>query len=402
MADPTVGPAAKELIARLPKTFRPAFNDQLRQWDLLFPAEQRQLQAQLDWLSRLNPEDFKQLFAPIVALESKMDLPGWESGTAGVTVKETGVLARSPLYPQWRGEVAKVFARIDDAAVESDGLKRVPRLLLCILPAGLPIQNQPLWPELAKQGTWVALDKPFGQMQSQLALALAQRKLPAGLQPIESTWALEYEPRLSTVAEASSATVLSWTALEGLRRTFMEQLNGVRRDLKSVDETHEELKRMDIRKLLDGPTGSEPRVREFVRGVLLSGNGSLLFGNSFVQWSASETLRRVQPQVLVAGFGIRPKLKPFSSVSLFEDQNRSNPVKDEDDPAGSLVDGMMLSQYVYLSAQRQAAVPGRTLTLMAAGDLNRVLLLGFPAAGPAPQQLTSEELTSLALHWLAA
>ena len=42
----------------------------------------------------------------------------------------------------------------------------------------------------------------------------------------------------------------------------------------------------------------------------------------------------------------RQRPKPFSSVVLFEDQSRSNPVPDEDDAAGSLVDAAMLSQYV--------------------------------------------------------
>ena len=41
-------PSYKDLIARLPKTFGPSLNDQFRQWDYLFPAEQRRLKAQLD------------------------------------------------------------------------------------------------------------------------------------------------------------------------------------------------------------------------------------------------------------------------------------------------------------------------------------------------------------------
>ena len=146
-------------------------------------------------------------------------------------------------------------------------------------------------------------------------------------------------------------------------------------------------------------------MREFVRTLFLSGNGSLLFGNSFVEWGASETLRRAQPQVLIASFGVRKKLKPFSSVALFEDQGRSNPVPDEDDPAGSLVDAGVLSRYVCLGPQRVACYPGHTVTVMAAFDSNRVLVLSPQAAGfqnsafqnapTAPQ-----DLTALALRWL--
>ena len=202
------------------------------------------------------------------------------------------------------------------------------------------------------------------------------------MEEVERTWVFECDARLSGVAGAS---VLSWDSLSPLRREFLRRLNAVQRDLRSVDQTSEDLKRTDINRLLAPAMAANPRVREFVRTLFLSGNGSLLFGNSFVEWGASEALRRVQPQVLIASFGMRKKLKPFSSVVLFEDQNRSNPVPDEDDPAGSWVDAAMLAQYVYLAAQRVAGYPDHTVTLMAAFDSKRVLVLAPEAAGlPSP------------------
>ena len=121
---------------------------------------------------------------------------------------------------------------------------------------------------------------------------------------------------------------------------------------------------------------------------------------SFVEWGASEALRRVQPQVLIASFGVRKKLKPFSSVVLFEDQHRSNPTPDQDDPVGSMVDAAMLSEYVYLSAQRVACYPGHTVTVMAAFGSKRVLVLSPPAAGFPNSSNTPIDLTALALRWL--
>jgi hypothetical protein len=380
---------AKDLLPRLPRTFRPALNDQFRNWDFLFPAEQRALEAQLDWLARLPPEDFKQLFAPVLDLESRMQLPRWEDG-AGLTVQATGILARSPLYPRWRAEVERIFSRIEEAVEKSGRLQRVPRLLVCVLPSGLPVGGDPYWPELAKQGAWVQLDNPFGAMLSPLASSLAARKLRAGLEEVEGTWILECDTRLSPLAESTRATVLSWTALAGARREFLSRLNTIRRDLASVDRTNEELKRMDLAPLVKAP----PRIREFVRSVFLSGNGSLVFNNSFVQWGASEALRRVQPQVMLACFGIRPKLKPFSSVVLFEDQSRSNPVPEENDPAGSLADALKLAEYVCLAAQRLGHPLERRVTLMAACDLNRVLVIGAPPP--------SGDVTAFLQTWLAS
>jgi len=143
-----------------------------------------------------------------------------------------------------------------------------------------------------------------------------------------------------------------------------------------------------------------PRVREFVRSVLLSGNGSLVFSNSFVEWGASEALRRVQPQALVASFGMRQKLKPFSSLVLFEDQRRSNPVPDQDDPAGSLADAVLLAEYVYLASQRVACYADHTVTLLSAVDWSRVLILGPHAPALGAPAVTPERLTAFAVSWL--
>jgi hypothetical protein len=107
-------------------------------------------------------------------------------------------------------------------------------------------------------------------------------------------------------------------------------------------------------------------------------------------------LRRAQPQVLVAGFGLRQKLKPFSSVVLFEDQNASNPVRDEVDPAGSLIDALFLSHYVHLAAQGLAPYQGRTLTLFAIEDSPRALLVGATAPPTA-----GKDLASFLLNWLS-
>lgn len=390
-------PPARDIILRLPRTFQPAMNGQLAQWELLFPAEQRSFRSQLDWLARLPARQFQDLFAPILSIENKMDLPGWNPNAAGLTVQNTGILARSPLYPRWRAEVERVFAAIDDAVESSASISPSPRLVVCTLPPGLPLAAQPLWPELTPAGTWLRLSQPFRAIEDQFALALATRPGLDTVEDIESDWIWECDAHLSTLLASTRAVVPSWSATAAVRRAFLDRLNTIRRDLRSVDQTHEDLKRLDIAPLLGSKLGATPRLREFLRSVLLSGNGSLVFNNSFVQWGSSETLRRVQPRVLIARFGIRPKLKPFSSAVLFEDQAK-NEQREEDDPAGSLIDSLLLARYVHLAALRQRAYQGNTLTLLAASDLDRILMLGAPP--PPLAALTAADLANLALGWL--
>ena len=211
--------------------------------------------------------------------------------------------------------------------------------------------------------------------------------------------------RFSQSVAATNAVRFSWDSLAAARRVFLDRLNSVPRDLKSVDQTTDELRRLDLGAQLGPGLGDRPRLREFIRAVLLSGNGSLVFNNSFVQWGSSEALRRGEPQVLVAGFGIRPKLKPFSSTVLFEDQHRANPAPDQDDPAGSLVDAQMLSQYVYYTAARLAPNRDFTLTLFTCADLPLALVLGPPAAlasvVPGSGAVDAGQLAQRLLAWLA-
>ncbi len=137
-----------ELLEKLPRTFVPALNEQMRNRRLLFPAEQRTLDAQLDWLARLPDATLRELFEPLKQIEAGMDLPRWDLNTERLTITDTGILVRSPYYPQWRAQVAQIFQRIDEG-VDSER-KKIPvnRLLLCVLPAGLPLPSAPIWPRL--------------------------------------------------------------------------------------------------------------------------------------------------------------------------------------------------------------------------------------------------------------
>jgi hypothetical protein len=385
----------KELLARLPRTFVPALNEQMRGWDLLFPAEQRSIRAQLDWLARQPGAEFDKLFEPIKQLEARMELPRWDLNAQRLSIDDTSILVRSPYYPQWRAAVEKVFEQIDAGILNGRAQALPNRLLVCTLPAGLPLGSGPLWPRLEKQGRWIGLTAPFGTMFEPLVEAVAARKPRAEAEPLERTWAFECDSRMTQMPAAAHRVALSFDALGPVRREFLKRLNAIHKDLRDMDATYDDLRRLDFK--AGAPLGT-PRIREFVRTLFLSGNGTMLFGNSFVEWGASEALRRVQPSALFCCFGIRSKLKPFSSVVLFEDQNRANPTPDQPDPAGSLMDIRPLAEYVYLKASRQ---PARTAAIFAAPELDRVLVLAPPEFVPQGSRLAGADLCAAAVEWLA-
>ena len=205
---------------------------------------------------------------------------------------------------------------------------------------------------------------------------------------------------MTRLAFDGPAVRLSFESLAGLRREFLSRLNAISKDIRSVDRAFEQLRAVEMGRFLSPPLKAEVRVREFIRELFLSGNGALLFGNSFVQWGASEAFRRVRMQAAFCGFGVRPALKPFSSLVLFEDQNRANPTPDQPDPEGSWIDARLLAEYVYLAAERVQVYDGQMLGIFAMPELPRVLLTAW--SGPAPAgKLGTEDVIRLALEWLA-
>ncbi len=392
------------LLAKLPRTFGPSLNEQFRNWDLLFPAERRTISNQMAWLEQLPDDQFRALFEPIVALEKQMDLPPWNPASDRLSVTDTGILVRSPHYQQWRTQVERTFEKIDAGVAAQGKLNRSNKLIVAVMPAGLTSHPGALWPKLEAEGKWVSLASPFSEVLPTLYHDIAEREPGLGIEPLERTWVFEYDPKLSATHISSPVVSLSFDQLGPLRQQFLMRLNYVKRDLPTLDLTYDDLRRLDLQPWFSEQVGVG--VREFTRNLFLSGNGALLFGNSFVQWGASEAFRRAAPQVTFCRFGVRPKLKPFSSVVLFEDQNRANPVKDQPDPEGSFIDTQLLMEYIYLSAQRGVEYAGRTLVLVAVPEQNRMLALGS-AAATAPLTSSASPAATAALvdatrSWLAA
>jgi hypothetical protein len=63
-----------------------------------------------------------------------------------------------------------------------------------------------------------------------------------------------------------------------------------------------------------------------------------------------------------------------------------------------VVDALILSEYVLLAAKRHAGRRVRSMAVMAARDLDRVLILG--AGSQVPARFAPEDLAAFVLRWL--
>lgn len=138
---------------------------------------------------------------------------------------------------------------------------------------------------------------------------------------------------------------------------------------------------------------------------MLGGNGTLIINNSFVEWSSVEALRRGQPRVVVAHFGVRDKMKPFSSLLLFSKPRAADQIPNLEDPLGSFVDVELLSYYIWLKSKDTPPYRGNTLYLLLAegGDEMVALVPGKDINKQKPTEPSHSTLSDVArtmAQWL--
>ncbi|HUY14708.1 MAG TPA: hypothetical protein VNG91_00365 [Terriglobia bacterium] len=414
------------LLKRLPITFLPSTNQQLAGWSTLFPYEQHNLLRTLTYLGSLDAGSFNALFQRIRELETLMQVGNWPFSTQTLTLQDASLLARSPYYLQWRQEVNRVFERIDGESRKMDRTmqERQPnRLVLIILPPNLPVDRASAWKPWRGEGRELALDlsginsaRPFREVFFNLGngkdpttnFLQTVAKRPGHL--ASDLWVVDAErmlaPVLATsVAPASPDSVaicLSFARLKAFRQAFLQRLNSMRKDLSDADKIYALLRKTNVSPWCPPGVAQDPTVVEFLRSLFLSGNGALIFGNSFVEWTATEAFRRARPQVLVAAMGTRQKPKPFTSVAVFENQEVASPLPSVPDLPGSALDASMLARYVWLGASRYAEYD-RALCLCLHENLPVAYAVG-PRQLPLwnePQPIKPERLQAHLNSWVA-
>jgi hypothetical protein len=416
------------LLKRLPLGFQPFVNQHLRNWEFLFPFERRYVSRLLVYLGNLQQGEFAALFHNLRELETRMGVSHWSAfSTQEQTIENASLLARSPYYQEWRREVQRVFDQVNQQSPPLAGTDEAKegRLILLILPAHVPLDPATIW------ARWQGLGRPFtldlarpsqgagfmealfggvGEKGGSASSNLRGVFFGARGESVGDLWVLEAGTKVGDLlqsslasGEAPRATVLSFQRLKPLREGFLENLNSMRRDLAEADSVYTRLRKMEISALCPAQIAAQPAAREFLRELLLNGNGGLVFPNSFVEWGSVEALRRARPSMLVAHFGTRNKPKPFTSVAVFENQEKASPHPDIEDLPGSAVDAQMLAYYVWLAATRYPEYYGRTVCLCLAEDLPTALVIAPPECPLLKEKepLRLEKISTLLSAWLA-
>jgi len=417
---PKTSPVIEKLIEeglfdRLPVTFSTYFYDQVRSWELLFPAEQNYYERLFGLLNRCAPCELEALFADLREAERKMGVTDavWPRRT--FTLQQVDFLNRSPHYPEWRKAVSAVFAKFDPVLDEETAAHGRPRIVVVLSPSEIPAGPDRLWMRIRHHGKLMAVETP-ADPADYLSLLLTGKPRAAAAPSITdllaasraaapySAWCVETGDSLARLSAHPGVVRLSYQRLADYRARLQKQVQHVVEDerVPGPQQLSARLKQMQIRPG-EGELASDQLLGEFARAILLSGNGTLLINNTFVEWASVQAVRRARPAVCLISYGIRNKIKPFSSLLIYADQETSNPIPTQADVLGSYVDLEIFHQYIWQEFMKYAEYRGNTAFLFVADGTDEMLAIAppdFPLSNAGkPQRL--DAIFGVMKEWLA-
>jgi hypothetical protein len=379
------------LLDRLPVTFSAYWFEQFRDWDVLFPAEKDYFERLFALLDRTERDEVDQLFAPMRQIESRMGVTENNWPRHEFTLDQIDFLNRNPHYSEWRDSVRKVFSKIDPILNEEVARVGGPRLAIVVAPADLPVGSDRMWTRLRKPGMALPIETPdtpedylpllfTGHGRTERAPTIMDLYAARNSGNRYHTWTIEAGTSLALLSPGHENLVhCSYNGLDQYRKRLMTEVDRMIRseEIRGPKQLGARLKELKVTSSETALAG-DPVLCEFIRATLLSGNGTLLLNNTFVEWAAVQAIRRARPPVAAIAFGIRNKIKPFSGLLIYADQERVNPIPTQMDMLGSYVDLEILYQYIWQQFENYPEYRGKTVYLFAGNGLDQMLVIAPP------------------------
>jgi len=381
------------LFDRLPLTFSTYCFDQIKEWELLFAAEQNYFERLFGLLGRSEQKLVEEMFDPLRVVERKMGVNEKIWTQRQFTLDQVDFLNRSEHYPEWRRVIGDIFSRLNPLLDEEVVRAGHPRLVIVTCPAELPVGPDRMWMRFKSHGKMVRLDLKTGDDEDFLARLLTgenrraqQKTLPElyaarKAKSPHDAWMVEAGNALSTLTMTSPTGLvkLSYEALQGYRTRLMKEVDKVLKtqDIPGPRQLGAKLKQLRVLPS-ENEAASDEVLAEFMRSVLLSGNGTLLINNTFVEWATVQAVRRAKPSVAVISFGVRNKIKPFSSLLIYTEQETTTPVPTQVDSLGSYVDLEVLNHYVWMEFEKYPEYRRNTVYYFVGEGMDEMLLLAPP------------------------
>ena len=407
-----------DALARLPATVHAFILVELEKWPLLFDAEHRYQRALVEHLSRVPARELDQAVSGIARIEGESGVNRiGERSPARFQDESQALLRKRGLFVSWRGEVDGFFQRVDpliEAQLYPTDAPR--RLIVQIYGSGIAVQRERLWKRFKGTGVRVPLNLEGTNSTERFLQQLTGarddgRGAPALLahatESALDAWMIESHEALHALCETSEPASVTGLSYDRLRPYRDDLTRALYRKIQAGVESPQAFAAYARSLQIVPPAGALLHAPDillaFVRDVLITGNGTLVMNNTFVEWAAIQALRRAQPRILITRFGVRDKLKPFSSMILFSQPRPTDQIPIAQDPAGSFIDVEQLSYYVWLNAEKNPAYRKKTLYLFLAEGADEMLAIRSDAPGAVAPRATPARLSDVhatMVQWL--
>jgi hypothetical protein len=377
-----------DLLRRIPLALLPLLLLQIQRYDVAFPAERRQLSAEMDGLEAMSGAAFDNLMQPFAALDLSPDLKrmDWVNRPQQFTERLTAWL-----WSQHRIDLYHAAAESYRRQLELLSPPPEPataRWTILLLGHGISHSDAPLFRKLAPLGTTFTNIDPAGGTEALMAEAVTRAErypLPYGHWYIDGDEPIAAPPALTTVSYRRLAPAAR-REFDLLHRFSAGSNPAGQAAVETVSSYVAALTPEDV-----GLKGADAPLCHLEVSLLTQGACCQIFSTTFVQWAARECLHRAQPVTLVARFRTRQTMAPMEQLLA------RDPLSQPQDEQGSLVDADMGAYYTWIN---QSRLPGAEQARFLAWWEDRNLALVISPSMPRGSRSSASANMKQLLDWV--
>jgi len=333
----TLAAKHRALLSGLPPVLAASLLIEISRYDWMFPAERKELEGQLQFLSATPTAETQRIVLSFRSLPLPAEASAAWSHPKLFLQAFTAHLWQVHATEQWR-QCAEAYGSILDQ-VRKDLFVSASRSVVVFLGQGANKSTRPLFSQLRKHGTY------FAQIDHTAALddarAIQEKRALKGEQPY-AHW--QIEGGKPTAPPSTRISQLFYPELKPVR-DVLAQL--VRKEMTIAEMGPEKVRSymmtLEPADLSGFPEHQDTVMRHFVVNILCDGSGTQNLSTSFVQWSAREVLRRAQPTTMLIRFAPRVRNADFLDV---------RPTNLALDANGALIDADIGAYYTWLNLRR--------------------------------------------------
>lgn len=389
--------AELSLLRQLPLALVPILLRELIAYDWKLPAERRELDRQLGYLSGLTlPQlassmaDFRTL--PLTPALAALD---WVNDPSGFMEQLTAWLWSTHRMDGFRATSQTYSAAVDASAPPDE--PSMPRLGLVVIGGGAGASRRPLFRKLRASGVHFSAIEPEGALEVLVAQAsrraledLAGSKTQNPRLPGESNFKHWYIDGGLGARQSAGLTQVSYAELEQPRTMLLERIQqAIATNGMGPERLRSLLARMKPEDVGFSGAGSDAVLNHFQLSLMTEGSGTQIFATTFVQWAARECARRAQPETLLVRFAPRRKAETMNAMLSGSAPNGT-------DPEGSLIDADLGAYYTWLNMRRLSGRESLRYLVWLEGSREALAIgPGLPGGTSSDSKLHMNELVKL-------